>query len=726
MTSNHSQHFILWWLLLATIVLFSNSVVANNSSEATLEDDTILLNFEKADLRTVIEVISKETQKNFLLDPRVRKQSITLIAEKPVNRSDAYDVFLSILRIYGYGAIESGDIVKIVPLSEARQNEVQLFAQDQALKGDNLATIIIPLEDSKAEQMAGIIRPMIPSFGQVIAHGDSNSLIILAPLGIIKKVQDIINELEAKIKRTIKIVPLRYSQAGDIIEILTKLEKKAIAKTNGLLLVADKRSNQVIISGGTAKDKKRVVENIAQLDIAKKNLGNTQVIYLNYAKAKDLAALLKAIVTDSAKGAKGAPINIKITADENTNSLVIYAPSGPMQEIKNTITKLDIRKAQVLVQAIIVEISDNNAAQLGVRWGVNTNSAVGLIDFTGAGSLINLLAGNAGSSNPAALGAGSSLALGSFGNSKGWGLLLKALRSDSGVNILSTPSVVTLDNEEASIVVGQEIPFITGQSTQNSGNPFTTIQRKEVGLKLAVTPRINQGDAIQLKIDQEVSSLQSSARVATGASDIITAKRTINTTVIIDNNEILVLGGLTTQQTEQSAETIPGLSDVPFIGGLFKSEQNQSEKRTLMVFIKTNIIKSKQENRDIVHEKYTALYKTAANRKALALINKNNQLKLPTVNEFLNNPKKAEPSNINPTPSQTTPPLTPLGKIKPQSLKTPKPVTTIKTNKVLKNTVKKTQFKLTDLIGLVSKNEKEELPAESFQNQQDDLFSDDI
>ncbi len=622
------------------VVMQAQGQTQNQEDSST---DQILLNFENVDLRAVIELISKETKTNFLLDPRVRKQNITLITQNPMSRKDAYDVFLSILRLYGYGVIEAKDFVKIIPLSEVRQNEVGLLEQGKNLSGDKMATLIIALEKTKAEQMAGIIRPMIPSFGQVIAHGDSNSLIVLAPLGVLNKVNSIIDELESKVEQTIQIVPLKYATAADIIAILIKLEKQAIAKTNGLILIEDKRSNQIIISKGTQKDRNRVADYIAQLDIASKNSGDTQVIYLNYANAKDLAVLLKEVVANNKGDAKTKITQkVNITADENTNSLVVYAPSSVMREIKNTITQLDIRKAQVLVQAIIVEISDNNAAQLGVRWGVNTNSAVGLIDFTGAGSLVNLIAGNAGSANPAALGAGSSVALGNFNASgRGWGALIKALRSDSGVNILSTPSVITLDNEEASIVVGQEVPFVTGQSTQNSGNPFTTIQRKEIGLKLKVTPQINQGDAMQLKIFQEVSSLQSSARVATGASDIITAKRSIDTSVIIRDKEVLVLGGLTTQQTEQSAESIPGLSDLPFIGGLFASKQNQSEKRTLMVFIKTDIIRDSIDSQNIMREKYTRLYEEANhNNRRLGLIDKNNSLELPLIEDLLPDPIK--------------------------------------------------------------------------------------
>lgn len=618
-------------LLLTLLLSFSISIQAKDPK------DSILLNFENADLRTIISVISKETNKNFLLDPRVRKQKITLIAQKPVNRKDAYGVFLSILRIYGYGLVESGQVTKIVPISELRQNETGFVDKDEFLQGDGMATIILPLENTKTEQMAGIIRPMIPSFGQVIAHGDSNSLIVLGPLGVLNKVRTIVDELEGKVEKNMQILTLKYANSTEIIAIINKLEKKAVAKTNGLLLIEDKRSNQVIISGGTKRDQARVIYSIKKLDTARKNNGNAQVIYLNYAKAKELAVLLKEIVVNTTNKDDKNSQKISISADENTNSLVVYAPSSMMLDIKNIIAQLDIRKAQVLVQAIIVETSDNNAAQLGVRWGINTNKAVGLIDFTGAGSLVNLAAGNAGLPNPLALGSGSSLVLGSVSGNKGWGALVKALRSDSGVNILSNPSVITLDNEEASIVVGQEIPFITGQSTQNSGNPFTTIQRKEVGLKLKVTPQINHGDAMQLKIEQEVSSLQTSARNATGASDIITAKRSINTSVIINDGQVLVLGGLTTQQSEESAEKVPGLSDIPIIGGLFKSEQNQSEKRTLMVFIKTNIVRDFDRSNTLSHEKYKTLYDIVSKRKSLDLINKNNKIKLTPTHEYFPN-----------------------------------------------------------------------------------------
>ncbi len=609
-----------------TIYLISAMVFAQN---------TILLNFENADIKSIVELMSKETKRNFLLDPRVRRQNITLIAEKPVTKDEAYSIFISILRVYGYGVIESDNITKIVPISEIRQNETDVKdISEYKLKGDDISTAIISLKNIKAEQIAGILRPMIPSFGQVIAHGNSNSLIVLAPKSSLNKIVKIIKALEKKISNDIQLVQLKNSNTTDIVAIMTKIEKKAIAKTNGLLIVEDKNSNQIVLSGGTKEDRDRTETNIKKLDKSRRDSGKTQVIYLNYAKAKELATTLKDVVKTSDKNSKNK--EVIITADENTNSIIVQAPISAMQEIKKTIAKLDIRKAQVLVQAIIVEIADNIAAEIGIRWLLNTNNAIGLIDFTGSANLINLIAGNGGSPNPAAIGSGSSIVVGdSLDNNKGWGALLKALRSNSEVNILSTPSVVALDNENAKIIVGQEIPFITGQSTQNSGNPFTTIQRKEVGLKLDITPQVNAGNTIQLKIEQEVSSLQTAARLATGASDIITSKRSISTSVIIDDNEILILGGLTTKQTEEGEENIPVLSSLPLIGNLFKSRRNQVDKRTLMIFVKADIIRNKKSSSLLSNKKYSQIYKKTQNRGPLSLISGDTSLDLSNIKKVL-------------------------------------------------------------------------------------------
>lgn len=620
------------------ILYLINSMVMANTG--------VILNFEGASIKSITEIIAKETNKNFLLDPRIRDQKITLISEKPVSKEDAYSLFISILKAYGYGLIESDNLIKIIPINEVKQNETTIINVNKSqLKGDIMATAIISLKNIKAEQMTSIIRPMVPNFGQVIAHGDSNSVIILAPKSVLNKVKKIITELENRITHSIQIVSLKNSVSTEIVSIITRIEKKAIAKTNGLLIIEDKTSNQIILSGGTKEDRYRAISNIKKLDKSKKNTGNTQVIYLNYAKAKGLVAILK----DLTKKANAQSKNkLSITADENTNSIIIQAPTSLMQEIKSTIKKLDIRKSQVLVQAIIIEISDNKAAELGVRWILNTEKSVGLIDFTGAGNLINLIAGNAGQPNPGALGTGSSIVVGNrFGDSShGWGALLKALRSNSEVNILSTPSVVALDNEDASIIVGQEIPFITGQSTQNNGNPFTTIQRKEVGLKLNITPQINAGNAIQLKIEQEVSNLQASARIATGASDIITSKRNISTSVIINDNEILILGGLTTNQTEESVESVPVLSDIPLIGKLFTSSRNQLDKRTLMIFIKANIIRNSENDNSISNEKYSEIYEKSKQRKALSLISDDkNSMDLSIIKDYLDDNNIQEYNN---------------------------------------------------------------------------------
>lgn len=615
----------------------------------------ILLNFQNADLHTIIEVIAKETKKNFLLDPRVRKQKITLIAETPVSREDAYSMFLSILRIYGYGTIESGNVVKILPLNEVRQNEVQFntggtksgndkkgtSATDSTDKtstiinspNDDFIALVVPLYKTKAEQMASIVRSMMPSFGQVIAHGNSNSLILLAPAGVMKKVKDVIKILEDKIEKVLNIVPLKYSTAANVVAIMIKLEAKAIAKTNGLLIIEDKQSNQIVISGGTKEDRVRAIASISQLDVAKKNTGTTQVIYLNYAKSKELAAILKELVTATDKNKKKDQ-GVSITADENTNSLVIHAPITMMQEIKNAIVQLDIRKAQVLIQAIIVEISDSDVANLGVRWGLNTKHGVGFIDFSGAGSLASIFTltdNKLRVSDTPAFGGGGNIGVGQInkGNNRGWFAFLNLLKSDSEVNILSTPSVVTLDNEEATLFVGEEVSILTrrGEGT-TAGTTFTNFERKKVGLTLKVIPQINQGDAMQLKIEQKVENVQPGE---SGLQDF--TERNIKTSVVIADKEVLVLGGLTRQQIDNTSDKILGLSDIPILGKLFQSRRDSSNKRTLMLFIKTDIIRDFKTSQAISLEKYSNLYKETDDRKSLKLIDKNNTIILPKYHE---------------------------------------------------------------------------------------------
>jgi len=381
-------------------------------------------------------------------------------------------------------------------------------------------------------------------------------------------------------------------------------------------LASDERTNSILLSGErTVRARMRVI--IEQLDTKQESDGNTQVIYLKYANALELVKVLTGVsdtLDDPKKTAKAAAkTSISIQADEATNALIITAPPGHFRSLQRVIRKLDIRRAQVLVEAIIAEISVDKAKELGVQWIFDGTPAgkgpVGIIDF-GGGSPIGAVAATVAAGGIPSIPSGTTLALGQFNdNTINFAALLRALDSDSASNILSTPSIMTLDNEEAEIIIGKNVPFVTGQyaSTGSTGgvNPFQTIQRKDVGLTLRVTPQINEGNAVQLKIEQEVSSLNKTA--SSGTSDIVTNKRVIKTTVMVDDSQTIVLGGLLDETLDQVHQKVPILGDIPIIGALFRSTQTVKVKRNLMIFLKPSIVRDATTQTLLTSEKYNFL-----------------------------------------------------------------------------------------------------------------------
>lgn len=588
-----------------TIRLVLVAVALTITSFAYSQEAEITLNWKDADIRKVVEAVSELTGKNFILDPRVTGK-VTLLSSQPMSRDAFYEAFLSILQVHGYVAITSGDIIKILPDATARQ-----FAGPLGTRGaagpDDMVTQVIQIKNIGATQLVPILRPLIPQYGHMVAHAGSNMLIISDRAANLQRMISIIRRIDMASDNEIEVVVLQNASATEIVRIMSALTQTK--RTDGAplttSLVADSRTNSVLI-GGDKSDRLRLRALIAHLDTPLEDGGDTQVRYLRYADAEKLATKLQTHFTNQATAAAGQSAgsspadNISVWADVQTNAIVVNAPPKMMRSLMQIVDKLDIRRAQVLVEAIIVEVISDRRNELGVSWGVEasgSNTPVAVTNFPDfLGGVIQLGAAANGTITDASglIGEGVTIGIGRISDTGvSFAAILRALEGEANTNIISTPSIVTTDNEEATLNVGQEVPFVTGSFTNTGGtggavNPFQTITRQQIGVKLSITPQINEGNSLVLEISQEISSI---AQSAAGAVDLITNQRIIETTVIVDDGEILVLGGLLETVLRESDQRVPILGKIPLIGNFFRARKTEMVKTNLMIFIRATILR---------------------------------------------------------------------------------------------------------------------------------------
>lgn len=572
---------------------------------------TITPAFRDTNLTEIIDAVSQITGKTFIIDPRVRAQ-VTILSSTPMSPEAFYEAFLSILQVHGFVAVASGNgVVKIIPDANARQMPANDLPGRVSASSDELVTQVITVRNINAAALVPVLRPLVPQYGHLVAYPASNMLIISDRANNVNRMMRIIQRLDQGGDDEIDIIRLEHATAGEIVRVVNSLfsgpAAQGEAPGSAAKLVADDRTNSVLLSGEKSQ-RLRLKALVTHLDTPLETGGDTQVRYLNYSDAEQIAGKLKEQIIGTAQGAAGAPAagpadrNATIWADKQTNALIVTAPPKVMRQVMTIVDKLDIRRAQVLVEAILVEVSTNKAAELGVNWAVaNTDS-----DSTVPIGTFNQAVGNASIGSIAAairdpeslatsgLPTGLTLGAGRFLDSgTNFAVILRALRGDSASNILQTPSIITLDNEEAEIKVAQEVPFLTGSFTntganQGSVNPFQTIQREEVGTILKITPQINEGDSVMLKIEQEDSSV---AQGTQGAVDLITNKRTISTSVMVEDGGIIVLGGLISDEVREGENRVPILGSIPLLGELFKTRNSAKGKRNLMVFIRPTILR---------------------------------------------------------------------------------------------------------------------------------------
>jgi general secretion pathway protein D len=586
-------------------------------------EGTITPNYKDADLSQIIEAVSAVTGKNFIVDPRVRAQ-VTMLSSTPMTPDAFYEAFLSILQVHGFVAVSSGDVIKIVPDANARQLPSNDLPSRVSSTSDEIVTQVIAVRNVSAAQLVPILRPLIPQYGHLAAYPAANMLIISDRAANVSRMVRIIQRIDQSGDAEVDVIPMQHATAADVVRVVTSLYagggEGGAAPT--VKIVADDRTNSVLVSGERSQ-RLRLRTLVTHLDTPLEAGGDTQVRYLRYADSEKIAAKLReqiqgitaAAQGGAAGGAGGAPApaptaapgavdrSIGIWAEPETNALVVTAPPKIMRSVMAIVDKLDIRRAQVLVEAILVEVSGDKSMDLGINWAIVDTDSEGNdlpaggfnspVDGVGIGEVI---AGVRDPDNIQQFPRGLTVGVGQIvENGTSWAALIRALEGRGNTNIIATPSVVTLDNEEAEIKIAQEVPFITGQFTTDvTGggvqNPFQTVTREEVGNILKITPQINEGDSVALKISQEASSLAASSQQVS-STDLITNKRTITTKVLVEDGGIIVLGGLISDQVNESKQQVPFLGSIPILGELFKTRSVDKIKTNLMVFIRPRILR---------------------------------------------------------------------------------------------------------------------------------------
>ena len=594
----------LFWLLMLVILPLQAS------------EERFSVNLQDVEFSEFIDSVGRITATTFLVDPRVRGK-VSIRSQQKLTANEVYEVFLSQLRVNGFAAVVLNDgTQKIVPEQTARLEAIPVEGNEQPNSDgkDLLATRVLSLQNSDAAQLVNILTPLMDRRIGVITHYAPTNLLILTDWGTnLERLASLVQRIDQVSSENLSLITLEHASASEMEQLLTQLLRREGRGGQPPQIMSDSRLNILLVRADKAT-RKEIQRLVTELDQPVERSATTQVFYLRHAKAAEMATLLQAMAgeeaaakTETAKGNR----KTLIQAHESTNALVVAGNPDQLREMRLLVDQLDIRRAQVLVEAIIVEISDTQARDLGVQWlMVDQNSgSIPLVssNFTGNQGLGSIAAGAVTGGTEGALGAlaglqGITAGVGRLSSSGiSFGVLLNAIQSNTNFNILSTPSILTLDNAEASILVGQEVPFVTGSTAgDNNSNPFTTIQRKEVGVRLQITPQINDGNSVRLEILQEVSNIEDSVTV----SDIITNKREIKTTVMADNNDIIVLGGLIREDEKETLRKVPLLGDVPFLGALFRSTSVSREKRNLMVFIKPQILHDRDSLAQLSSEKY--------------------------------------------------------------------------------------------------------------------------
>lgn len=573
--------------------------------------------FKGTDIQEFINTVSKNLNKTVIIDPSV-SGTITVRSYDMMNEEQYYQFFLSVLDVYGFTVIPMDNhVLKIIRSKDAKSTSMPLATDEQPGIGDEVVTRVVPVNNVAARDLAPLLRQLNDNAGagSVVHYEPSNVLLMTGRAGVIQRLMTIVERVDQTGDRNVTSIPLSYASSTEVVKMVNELnkmdEKSALPGMLTANVVADERTNSVLVRG-EPNSRQRVIDMIKQLDRQQAVQGNTKVIYLKYAKAADLVEVLTgvgdSIQTDQQNALPALRKDISIKAHEQTNSLIVNAAPDIMRDLEQVIAQLDIRRPQVLVEAIIAEVQDADGMNLGVQWA---NKNAGVTQFTNTGLPITTMMagadqyrrnGTPGTAATNALGSFNGIAAGFYqGN---WSMLMTALSSNSKNDILATPSIVTLDNMEATFNVGQEVPVLAGSQTTSGDNVFQTVERKTVGIKLKVKPQINEGDSVLLEIEQEVSSVADAASSSSTELGATFNTRTVNNAVLVSSGETVVVGGLLDKSTNESASKVPLLGDIPVLGHLFRSNSQETKKRNLMLFIRPSIIRDRSQYQSASAGKY--------------------------------------------------------------------------------------------------------------------------
>lgn len=596
---------VLYRLLATWLLLASFTVVGQQSDDG----DRIIMNMRDADVRAVIQWMAETTGRHFIVDPQVQGK-ISVIASDTLSSDEAFEVFLQALEVSGFSAIEKDTSITIVPNEKASKASTAVLDSFSGRSASERAVHVINLQNVTASELAAQLRPLIADHSYLSALADSNMLVIADQVDNIQRLKQLIRRVDLQGSINIDVVKLKHASADDALQALGKLMGDAPGggDSPSLLNVAsDARSNSILISGIPSK-RAQIRDLLHRIDKPQEKTANTRVVYLNYLQAEELVPILQGMSGSLQKDDKEVAIaeaNISIQASVSSNALVMTAPPPLLKDMEDVVKRIDVRRSQVLIEALIVEVNDDMARDIGVQWnteldgkGVQAATDFGLAEV----ERVTDSAGNVIEEN-LALGQGFTLGYFRNGNIRA---LLNAFESNNKANLLSTPSIITLDNQEAEILVGSSVPFVTGETTgefAETENPFRTIERKDIGVSLKITPQINDDQSITLDILQEVENLTNS----TIAEDLITNKRSIKTRVLIDDRETLVLGGLIEKANTETISRVPVLGYIPILGKLFQRTSPTETRNNLMVFIHPIILNKVETGREITRQRYDAM-----------------------------------------------------------------------------------------------------------------------
>lgn len=578
--------------------------------------DSWEINLKEADMTAFISQIADITGKSFVVDPRV-KGKVNVISNEAMDARGAYELFMSVLELHGYAAVPAGDVTLIV-----QQNDVKQLGRDLDDKGGpgsmELLTKVITIKNTPALDLVPILRPLVAKYGHLAGVKSANALIISDHSANIDRIEQIIDRLDRSGSEELEVVQLKEAWVGNVVTMLQSLDPSKVAQgkedantAGSIRVVADERSNRLIIKGDK-NARERIRGLIEQLDQPSYFSGSAKVLRLQYADATKLADMIKNLMSGSSsdKNAKEVKGEVGIHADEELNALVVRAEPSLMKEIEELVRSLDVRRAQVLIESAIVEVTGGVDDALGVQWAVgDLNNPVGGTNFSDAGPSLSTIASSIITQDyTSAIGSG--LTIGGYAEKNGkasFGAVLQAISSVSNTNLLSTPSIMTMDNQEAEIIVGQNVPFRTGSTASSSNsNPFTTITREDVGVTLKVIPHIHDGEDIRLEVEAAAESVSSTT--VDGSADLITNKRSIKTVILTGNEETIVLGGLIRDDVIETQSKVPLLGDIPLLGWLFRSTSKEHIKSNLMVFLRPTIVNSAEVSKDLTHDKFNGIW----------------------------------------------------------------------------------------------------------------------